>query len=195
MSAILKFDLKKKRKKETITFFWSKLSKLHKKDPTLHVTTTFSLKQGETRTSSGPISPPLNCLARDGVVHRKSNNKFARTFALFIPLILSLSASVNNPLSNRNIPFAQFSSSKFYHVSFLPRALLCVIFLTLSHLLHNVSFLAILCWTNPHRLCFNACPNNDSLPVAISVSQEVERFPTSLSRFSLNILLLSSTSL
>ena len=44
-------------KKKTITFFWSKLSKLHKKDPILHVKTTFSLKQGETRTSSGPIRP------------------------------------------------------------------------------------------------------------------------------------------
>ena len=56
MSAILKFDLKKEKK---ITFFWSKVSKLHKKDPILHVTTTFSLKQGETRTSSGPIPHPL----------------------------------------------------------------------------------------------------------------------------------------
>ena len=46
-------------KKKTITFFWSKLSKLHKKDPILHMTTTFSLKQGETRTSSRPISHPL----------------------------------------------------------------------------------------------------------------------------------------
>ena len=46
-------------KKRTITFFWSKLSKLHKKDPTLHVATTFSLKQGETRTSHGPILHPL----------------------------------------------------------------------------------------------------------------------------------------
>ena len=45
-------------KKKTITFFWSKF-KLHKKDPILHVTTTFSLKQGETRTSSGPIPHPL----------------------------------------------------------------------------------------------------------------------------------------
>ena len=44
---------KKKREKETIPFFWSKLSKLHKKDPILHVTT--SLKQGETRTNSVPI--------------------------------------------------------------------------------------------------------------------------------------------
>ena len=35
--------------KRTITFFWSKLSKLHKKDLTLHVATIFSLKQGETR--------------------------------------------------------------------------------------------------------------------------------------------------
>ena len=46
-------------KKRTITFFWSKLSKLHKKDPILHVATTFSLKQGETRTSHGPIPHSL----------------------------------------------------------------------------------------------------------------------------------------
>ena len=45
-------------KKKTITFFWSKLSKLHKKDPILHATTTFFLKQEETRTSNGPIPPP-----------------------------------------------------------------------------------------------------------------------------------------
>ena len=47
-------------KRKTITFFWSKLSKLHKKDPILHVATTFSIKQGETRTSRGPIPHPLN---------------------------------------------------------------------------------------------------------------------------------------
>ena len=46
-------------KKKTITFFWSKFSKLHKKDTILHVATTFSLKQGETRTSHGPIPHPL----------------------------------------------------------------------------------------------------------------------------------------
>ena len=46
-------------KKKTIAFLWSKLSKLHKKDPILHVTTTFSLKQGETRTNSVPIPNPL----------------------------------------------------------------------------------------------------------------------------------------
>ena len=46
-------------KKKTITFFWSKLT-THRKDPILHVTTTFSLKQGETRTSSGPIPHLLN---------------------------------------------------------------------------------------------------------------------------------------
>ena len=46
-------------KKRTITFSWSKLSKLHKKDPILYVATTFSLKQGETRTSHGPIPHPL----------------------------------------------------------------------------------------------------------------------------------------
>ena len=47
-------------KKRTIMFFWSKLSKLHKKDVILHVATTFSLKQGETRTSHGPIPHPLS---------------------------------------------------------------------------------------------------------------------------------------
>ena len=57
MSAILKFDFQKKK---TITFFWSKLSKLHKKEPILHVATTFFLKQGETRTSHGPIPHPLS---------------------------------------------------------------------------------------------------------------------------------------
>ena len=57
MSAILKFDFQKKR---TITFFWGKLSKLHKKGPILHVAITFSLKQGETRTSHGPIPHPLS---------------------------------------------------------------------------------------------------------------------------------------
>ena len=46
-------------KKRTITFSWSKLSKLHKKDPILYVATTFTLKQGETRTSHGPIPHPL----------------------------------------------------------------------------------------------------------------------------------------
>ena len=46
-------------KKKTIKFFWSKLSKLHKKDSILHVTTTFSLKQGKTRTNSVPIPHPL----------------------------------------------------------------------------------------------------------------------------------------
>ena len=49
-------------KKKTITFFWSKLSKLPKKDPILHVATLFSLKQGETRTSHGPIPHPLSTL-------------------------------------------------------------------------------------------------------------------------------------
>ena len=47
-------------KKRSITFFWSKLSKLHKKDTILHVATTFSLKHGETRTSHGPIPHHLS---------------------------------------------------------------------------------------------------------------------------------------
>ena len=60
-------------KKKTITFFWSKLSKLHKKDPILHVTTTFSLKQEETRTSNGLIPHPLRLN-----VHSRSAMKLCR---------------------------------------------------------------------------------------------------------------------
>ena len=56
MSAILKFDF---QKREQLRFSEVNYLKLHKKDPILHVTTTFSLKQGETRTSHGPIPHPL----------------------------------------------------------------------------------------------------------------------------------------
>ena len=45
-------------KKRTITFFWSKLSKLHKNDPILHVATTFSLNKGNKNkpwTHSAPL--------------------------------------------------------------------------------------------------------------------------------------------
>ena len=45
-------------KKKTITFFWSNLSKLHKKDPILHVATTFSLKQGEIEQAMDPFHTP-----------------------------------------------------------------------------------------------------------------------------------------
>ena len=55
MSAISKFDFQK----ENSYIFQKKLSKLYKKDTILYVTITYSLKQGETRTSSGPISLPL----------------------------------------------------------------------------------------------------------------------------------------
>ena len=44
-------------KKKTITFFWSKLSKLHKKRPNFACGNSFS--QGETRTNSVPIPHPL----------------------------------------------------------------------------------------------------------------------------------------
>ena len=56
MSAILKFDFQRRKQ---LRFFWSKLSKLHNKDPIFHMTTTFSLKQWETRTNSVPIPQPL----------------------------------------------------------------------------------------------------------------------------------------
>ena len=43
------------QKKRTITFFEVNYLNFTKKDPILHVATTFSLKQGGTRTSQGPI--------------------------------------------------------------------------------------------------------------------------------------------
>ena len=57
MSAILKFDFQKKK---TITFFWSKLSKLHKKDPILHVRATFSPKTRGNKNKQWIHSTPLN---------------------------------------------------------------------------------------------------------------------------------------
>ena len=45
-------------KKRTITFFWSKLSKLHKKDPILHMTTTEDLRgnpKPQDRTGPKPV--------------------------------------------------------------------------------------------------------------------------------------------
>ena len=56
MSAILKFDFQKRKQ---LRFPQVKYLIYTKKDPILHVITTFSLKQGETRTSCGPIPQPL----------------------------------------------------------------------------------------------------------------------------------------
>ena len=56
MSAILKFDFQKRKQ---LRFFEVNYLNYTKKDPILHVATTFSLKQGETRTSHGPIPHPL----------------------------------------------------------------------------------------------------------------------------------------
>ena len=53
MSAILKFDSKKENNYVVNYLNYTK------KDPILHVTTTFSLKQGETKTKSVPIPHPL----------------------------------------------------------------------------------------------------------------------------------------
>ena len=55
MSAILKFDFQKWKQ-----LHLSKENYLsYTKDTILHVTITLSLKQGQTRASSGPITPPL----------------------------------------------------------------------------------------------------------------------------------------
>ena len=56
MSTILTFDFQKRKQ---LHFSEKKLTKLHKKDTTLHVTITIFLKQGQTRASSGLITLPL----------------------------------------------------------------------------------------------------------------------------------------
>ena len=73
-------------KKKTITFFWSKLSKLHKKDPILHVATTFFLKQGETRTRHGPIPHPLKAYYK--ISYRPKGCMLSKmsTFELFVSI-------------------------------------------------------------------------------------------------------------
>ena len=57
MSTILKFDFQKRKQ---LRFPEVNYLNYTKTDPILPVATTFSLKQGETRTSHGPIPHPLN---------------------------------------------------------------------------------------------------------------------------------------
>ena len=60
MSAILKFDF---QKREQLRFSEVNYLNYTKNTQLLHVATTFvGLKQGETRTSHGPIPHPLNCI-------------------------------------------------------------------------------------------------------------------------------------
>ena len=56
MSAILNFDFQERKQ---LRFSEVNLYKLHKKGLILHLATTCSLKQGETRTSHGPIQHSL----------------------------------------------------------------------------------------------------------------------------------------
>ena len=66
MSAILKFDFQKRKQLRSSEVNYlnlkKKKKKKRKKDSILHVTTTFCLKQGETRTTSGPIRHSLRCI-------------------------------------------------------------------------------------------------------------------------------------
>ena len=59
MSAILTFDFQKRKE---LRFSEVNYLNCTKNDPILQMTTTFSLKQGETKTSSGPIPHPLKVL-------------------------------------------------------------------------------------------------------------------------------------
>ena len=57
MSAIVKFDFQKRKQ---LRFSEVNYLNYTKKDPILHVATTFPVKQGETRTSHGPIPHSLS---------------------------------------------------------------------------------------------------------------------------------------
>ena len=90
-------------KRKTITFFGSKLSKLHKKDPILHVATTFFLKQGETRTSHGPIPHPLTSTS---TIHSVTTcckfwlifSYFSSNFSYFLPHFCPIEAPGELPI-------------------------------------------------------------------------------------------------
>ena len=87
MSAILKLDF---QKREQIRFSEvNYLNYTHKKDPILHVATTFSLKQGETRTSHGPILHPLSMVENSNmcqfVIPNNCNVEFLINAALQLP--------------------------------------------------------------------------------------------------------------
>ena len=71
MSTILKFDF---QKREQLRFSEVNYLNYTKKDPILLVATTFSLKQGETRTSHGPIPHPLNSRLQTKGADRSSDN-------------------------------------------------------------------------------------------------------------------------
>ena len=106
--------------KKTITFFWSKLSKLHKKDQILHVATSFSLKQGETRTSHGPIPHPLtmltgNCITLSPwiwwfITYFHHKVMFLWRPSAFCPLVKSICMFVLSDLSHK-------SQHTMHHVS------------------------------------------------------------------------------
>ena len=58
MSTILKFEFQKRKQ---LRFFRSKLSKLHKNDPHLHVANRFSLKKREPKQAMDPFHTPSTC--------------------------------------------------------------------------------------------------------------------------------------
>ena len=67
MSTILKFDFRKRKQLRFSEVNYLTYTKKDQ-DPILHVATTFSLKQGETRISHGLISHPLNARVEKTIV-------------------------------------------------------------------------------------------------------------------------------
>ena len=93
MSTILKFDF---QKRQQLRFLEVNYQNYTKKDPILHVTTTFSLKQGETRTSSGPIPHPIKFLPDTGTGVSADTGTY--------PVLLAIGQQYCHVLVHINIP-------------------------------------------------------------------------------------------
>ena len=76
MSAILKVDFQKRGQLRSSEVDYLNYTK---KDPFFHVATTFSLKQGETKTSHGPVPHPLNNSFSDRNVFHDGVNALSKT--------------------------------------------------------------------------------------------------------------------
>ena len=116
MSAILKFDF---QKREQLRFSEVNYLNYTKKDTILHVAITFSLKQGETRTSHGPIPHPLKQIeAADIIIFAQGHSPLCTRSISWIIIqwvssFLSWFASLNNK-AFRNL-FC--NSQKSFHTS------------------------------------------------------------------------------
>ena len=104
MSAILKFDFQERKQ-----LHFSELNYLNftKKDPILHVTTTFSINQEETRTNSVPIPHPLKRDLMNSQISLRWLSVHKNRFSMTLRIV--------NRLSVTSSPFPAFHSCQLLH--------------------------------------------------------------------------------